>query len=149
LDVSKSQLDIASGSNGSLQQIDNDRESILQWIGELSKHVQTLVVVEATGGYEVLLVDLLHESTIAVAVINPRRIRDFTKGVGVDAKTDPIDAKLIAYHGEVVKPQPHVANSDAEKKLEALVIFVIGTVFDRHVIACGSAGPCRSTSNVV
>lgn len=121
VDVSKSQLDIASGSNGSLQRIGNKRQDILEWIGEFSKPYQTLVVVEATGGYEGLLVDLLHESKIDVAVVNPRRVRDFAKGVGIDAKTDPIDAKLIAYYGEVVKPQPHVAKSDGEKKLEALV----------------------------
>ena len=46
-----------------------------------------LVIVEATGGYEGLLVDLLRESAIAVAVLNPRRVRDFAKGVGIDKNT--------------------------------------------------------------
>ena len=57
-----------------------------------------------------------------MAVVNPRRVRDFAKGVGWDAKTDPIDAKLIAYYGEVVGPKPSVAKSRAEKDLTALVI---------------------------
>lgn len=78
--------------------------------------------MEATGGYENLLVDMLHESKIAIAVVNPRRIRDFAKGVGWDAKTDPIDAKLIAYYGEVVEPKPSVAKSPQEKELTALVV---------------------------
>lgn len=82
MDVSKSKLDAASGSNGPLQKFDNDRENILRWISDIPVPSGTLVVVEATGGYEGLLVDLLHESGIAVAVLNTRQVRDFAKGVG-------------------------------------------------------------------
>ena len=53
--------------------------------------------------------------------MNPRRVRDFAKGIGKDAKTDPIDAKVIAYYGEIVKPTLHVAKSDHEKQMRALV----------------------------
>ncbi len=106
---------------GALETIANNQQEIVQWIGKLSNPSEALVVMEATGGYEGRLVDLLHQAGVALAVVNPRRVRDFAKGIGVDAKTDPIDAKLIAHYGEIVKPQRHVAKSGSEKKLEALV----------------------------
>ncbi|NIS81879.1 MAG: transposase, partial [Anaerolineales bacterium] len=76
---------------------------------------------EATGGYEDRLVTLLHQHQIAVAVVNPRRVRQFADGIGSDAKTDPIDARVIAFYGQVVKPAPQAAQSEEEKKLKALV----------------------------
>ena len=77
--------------------------------------------MEATGGYENQLVQVLHKNSIALAVVNPRRVRDFAKGIGIDAKTDPIDAGVIAYYGEVAKPAPQPAKSKEAKKLVALV----------------------------
>ena len=122
VDVSKAKLDIAWGSNGPLETIENTDKQIAQLlIGKIEDSANTLVVMEATGGYESRLVDLLHKSNLALAVVNPRRVRDFARGIGLDAKTDPIDAKLIARYGEVVTPQRHVAKTDPEKKLEALV----------------------------
>ncbi len=122
IDVSKAKLDIAWGSNGPLETIDNTNKQIAQLlINKIEDPANTLIVMEATGGYESRLVDLLHESNLALAVLNPRRLRDFATGVGYDAKTDPIDAKLISFYGQVVKPRPHAAQTDDEKKLEALV----------------------------
>ncbi|MBC8355239.1 MAG: transposase [Planctomycetes bacterium] len=64
---------------------------------------------------------MLHEHNIALAVVNPRRVRDFADGIGRDAKTDPIDAQVLAFYGKVVKPNAQVAKSIEEKKLRALV----------------------------
>ena len=123
IDVSKAKLDAATGSQGTVETIDYDLSSIKKW---LEKHIadqaSTLVVVEATGGYERVLVEILQASSIAVAVVNPRRVREFAKGVGWDAKTDPIDAKVIAWYGEVVGPKPSIAKTKAEKELTALVV---------------------------
>ena len=123
IDVSKAKLDVANGSGGTVETIDNDTATIR---GFITKHftnpTSTLVVVEATGGYESLLVDMLHASGIAIAVVNPRRVREFAKGVGCDAKTDPIDARVIAWYGEVVAPKPSIAKTKAEKELTALVV---------------------------
>ena len=80
-----------------------------------------MVVMEGTGGYEHLLLKLLAKHKLDAAVINPRRIRDFAKGIGPDAKTDAIDAKVISKHAEVVKPQPMAVKSDHEQKHGALV----------------------------
>ncbi len=122
VDVSKAKLDVAWSSEGPSVEIENAKEQITKLlIQKIQDKAQTLVVLEATGGYESLLVELLHQGGIAVAVVNPRRVRDFAKGIGRDAKTDPIDAMCIAYYGQVVNPKPHVAKSDTEKKLEALV----------------------------
>ena len=77
--------------------------------------------MEATGGYENQLVQALHNHGIALAVVTPRRVRDFAKGIGKDAKTEPIDARVIAFYGEIVKPAPQLAKSDEAKKLGALV----------------------------
>lgn len=122
IDVSKAKLDIACGRTGVVETVDNDISSIKNLIEKVADARSTLVVVEATGGYERVLVQWLHSENIAVAVVNPRRVRDFAKGVGWDAKTDPIDAKVIAWYGEVVGPKPSVAKTKSEEELIALVV---------------------------
>jgi transposase len=118
VDVSKAKLDIAL-PNESLT-IKNNTAAIQQLVDRIASDA-VIVVMEATGGYENQLVQALHMHGIALAVVNPRRVRDFAKGIGRDAKTDPIDARVIAYYGEIVKPAPQRAKSDDAKKLGALV----------------------------
>lgn len=121
VDVSKAKLDIAFFDGQSLS-IDNREEAIVsELIEQIKNRKGTIVVAEATGGYEDRLVTLLHQHQIAVAVVNPRRVRQFADGIGSDAKTDPIDARVIAFYGQVVKPAPQAAQSEEEKKLKALV----------------------------
>lgn len=122
-DVSKHKLDFAKGSQSKPETIDNNSTTIKKLIASLtdSQRRTTLVVVEATGGYERLLVESLHDASIAVAVVNPRRVREFAKGIGIDAKTDPIDAKVIARYGEVVALKPAQPKTKAQKELAALV----------------------------
>jgi len=123
VDVSKAKLDVANGSKGTVETVANNAASIRKLIREqIASASATLVVVEATGGYESLFVDALHAANIPIAIVNPRRVREFAKGVGWDAKTDPIDAKVIAWYGEVVAPKPSVAKTIAEKELTALVV---------------------------
>lgn len=122
VDVSKAKLDLAWGAEGPTETIKNTDNQIARLlIKKIEDPDKTLIVMEATGGYESRLVDSLHKAKLSLAVVNPRRVRDFANGIGVDAKTDPIDAKLIAYYGEVVKPKEHVAKSESLKMLEALV----------------------------
>ncbi|MDB4766981.1 transposase, partial [bacterium] len=122
IDVSKAKLDIANGSKANPETIANDRNAIKNMIANrITAPNQTLVVVEATGGYERLLVESLQATSIAVAVVNPRRVRDFAKGIGFDAKTDSIDARLIARYGEVVQPKAAQPKTKSEKELAALV----------------------------
>jgi transposase len=122
IDVSKAKLDVAWTSNGAPETIEN-RAAIItkRLVRKIKEPANTVVVMEATGGYESELAETLHQAGISLSIVNPRRVRDFAKGIGIDAKTDPIDAKVIARYGEVVQPSLSVAKSDAEQKLEALV----------------------------
>lgn len=122
VDVSKATLDVALSDDEPTLSINNTPEQIVsELIGRIKNPQSTVVVMEATGGYEDLLVSLLHRHNIALAVVNPRRVRDFALGIGRDAKTDPIDARVIAFYGQVVKPEPQPAKSEEEQKLQALV----------------------------
>jgi transposase len=122
IDVSKATLDVYRPDTKEFVKIENTDEAISQFCLQLEKKKrQVLVVVEGTGGYEYLLVKHLASYKLAVAVVNPRRVRDFAKGIGLDAKTDPIDAKVISRYGEVVVPKPMATKSDHELKHSALV----------------------------
>ena len=122
VDVSKDKLDFSKGSQGNPKTIANSSVAIKKLIDKIGRQrAETLVVVEATGGYERLLVESLQDASITVAVVNPRRVRDFAKGIGIDAKTDPIDAKVVARYGEVVALKPAIPKTAAQKKLAALV----------------------------
>jgi transposase len=122
VDVSKAKLDFALDGIRQTRSIDNAPEQIVrEFIGQIKNPESTIVVLEATGGYEELLVTLLHEHNIALAVVNPRRVRDFAAGIGRDAKTDPIDAQVLAFYGQVVKPAAQLAKSEEDRKLKALV----------------------------
>ncbi len=102
--------------------IDNTLQKIVtELIGRIQNPQATIAVMEATGGYEELLVGLLHQHDIAMAVVNPRRVRSFAAGIGQDAKTDLINANVIAFYGQVAQPAAQVAKSVNEQKLQALV----------------------------
>lgn len=91
VDVSKDTLDVYfpdTDENINLQNTEVDINSLCK---ELKKKKNVLVAMEATGGYETLLVKLLAKHEIDAAILNPRQVRDFAKGIGLDAKTDPIE----------------------------------------------------------
>ena len=122
VDVSKSSLDVYRPDTKASIEFDNDLEGIKQFSKKLMrKKKRTVVVMEATGGYEKMLLHQLEIFGIEAAVVNPRRVRDFAKGIGMDAKTDPIDAEVIARYGQVVEPAVVACKSDHEKKHRALV----------------------------
>jgi transposase len=121
VDVAKDSLEIYLPFSKQNLSIENSIESIDDFCLQLKKKRKLMVIMEATGGYEKLLVDRLFKHGIAVAVVNPRQVRDFAKGIGLDAKTDPIDAQVISKFGEVVQPAAMAEKSDHEKKHSALV----------------------------
>lgn len=120
VDVSKDTLDVYRPDTGEHVKIENSEVDINGLCKTLKKK-KLLVAMEATGGYETLLVKCLAKHGIDTAVLNPRQVRDFAKGVGLDAKTDPIDAQLISEFSSVVKPQAMAMASDHEQKHSALV----------------------------
>jgi transposase len=121
IDVSKDKIDIAEQQNGTVKTIGNNSREIDAWIRSLTETQQVMVIMEATGGCESLRVERLHQKQIALAVVNPRQVRDFAKGIGCDARTDSIDARVLARFGAVVRPLPQAAQSADQVKLGALV----------------------------
>ena len=122
VDVSKATLDVYRPDTKEFLKIENSDEAISVLCSQLEKKKrQVMVVMEGTGGYEYLLLRQLANHKLAAAVINPRRVRDFAKGIGLDAKTDPIDAKVISTYAEVVVPKPMATKSEHELKHSALV----------------------------
>ena len=122
VDVSKAKLDFAFDDGKASRQIKNTEKQIVdKLIGNITNPQQTIVVMEATGGYENLLISLLARHHIAFAVVNPLRVKNFAKGIGRDAKTDAIDAGVIARYGQVVQPSAQVVKSEESKKLRGLV----------------------------
>lgn len=122
VDVSKAELEVCSSDFKLPKTIVNSEDAIVrQLVTRIKGKPGVMVVLEATGGYETKLVKVLQDHQIAVAVVNPRQVRDFANGIGMDAKTDKLDAKVIARFGEVVKPSPMAAKSPEEEKLAGLV----------------------------
>jgi transposase len=122
VDVSKDKLDFAYYGSPKAVTIENtEKDIVAKLIEVIQQKDDTLVVMEASGSYESLLASLLHQHHVPVAVVDGGRVRKFIKGVGQDAKTDAIDAKMIAYYASVVKPKPQLAKSEEDEKMTALV----------------------------
>jgi transposase len=118
IDVAKATLDIAFGSDGELVQTENNEAGIARLLERLGEVAPTLVVLEATGGYESVVAGAIAGRGIAVAVVNPRQVRDFAKATGVLAKTDRIDARVLARFAEAVRPEPRPLPTAEAKELE-------------------------------
>lgn len=122
IDVSKARLDVAVLPDGPVRSFANDDVGG----GELVAWAQTLglqlIVLEATGGLEMLITGLLTAAGLPVAVMNPRQIRDFAKACGTLAKTDVIDAKTIARFGQALKPTPRPLKDEHTQALHALIV---------------------------
>lgn len=122
IDVASTHLDVFHTQDNSPQRVDNETSAVSSFIDSLiGRGDQLCLVCEATGGYESLLVQLAGSRSIDIAVVNPRRVRDFARGIGRDAKTDAIDAEVIAIYGSVVAPRPMAIRSDHDHKHAALV----------------------------
>lgn len=121
IDVSKAQLDIALRPSGERMQVANSEQGIADLIASLSRTPPTLVVLEATGGYQAALVANLAVAKLPTAVVNPRQVRDFAKATGRLAKTDAIDADVLAHFGQALRPEPKLLLDEQTLALEALI----------------------------
>ena len=121
VDVSKERLDIGVGEAGDFWQAGNTEEGIRAVVQGLVQMQPALVVVESTGGLEWPLVSELAAHQIPVALVNPGRVREFAKALGLLAKTDKLDAHLLARFGEAAKLQPTLLPDQAVQKLSALM----------------------------
>jgi transposase len=121
IDVSKTTLDVMVHPTGTRQQQANDADGIAQLIKQLRTIRPALVVCEATGGWERLLVGALAAARLPIVVVNPRQARDFAKATGRLAKTDRLDAEVIARFADAVRPEPRALPSADAEALDDLV----------------------------
>jgi len=122
IDVSKDKLDVAVGSEGELFQVTNDDDGHVELLKRLRDVKPALVVLEASGGYEAVAAGVLWNGGLSVAVVNPRQVRDFAKGMGKLAKTDAIDARVLALFGEKVPIEVRAPLDDQARELQAMVL---------------------------
>jgi transposase len=120
IDTSKAWLDIALHPAGCRARFANSDPGIAALLAWLKPHAPTLVVIEATGGLEMPVLLALDEAGCPVARINPRWMRDFARARGTGAKTDAIDARLIALYGAKMDPQPSCPANDQAQAFQAL-----------------------------
>ena len=123
LDIAKAHLDLCALTSEGPQrrQFSNDPKGHRALIGWLRTLGSVQVICEASGGYERAPTDALHAALIAVSVLNPRRVRDFARASGRLAKTDRLDAEILAAYGQRFQPPPAAAPSVAQRAFAELV----------------------------
>jgi len=122
LDIAKDHIDVSVRPTNDRWQADQTDDGLAQLVTRVATLTPALVVVEATGGYETAIVTALAIAHVPVAVVNPRQVRDFAKAVGRLAKTDAIDAAVLALFAERVRPEVRPLPDDAHQELVALVM---------------------------
>jgi transposase len=121
IDVAKAHLDVAVHPENQYCQFANSPQGIAELVTWLTPVSPTLIVLEATGGLERAVSSALDACGWAVAVMNPRQVKDFAKAIGQLAKTDVLDAHLLAEFGARIRPEPRPLKSVETRNLEALV----------------------------
>ncbi len=121
IDVSKAWLDVAGRPDPAPRRVANDPGGIAGLVADLRQQAPALVVLEATGRLELAVVAALQVAGLPVAVVNPRQARDFAEATGQSAKTDRIDAALLARFAEAIRPAPAAAVPDDVRRLDALL----------------------------
>ena len=104
IDVAKARVDVAIRPGGDIWSIDYDEPAVSELVSRLLAVEPTAVLLEATGGLEVPLVSALAAAALPVVVVNPRQVRDFARATGKLAKTDALDAQVLAHFAEAVRP---------------------------------------------
>ncbi|MEW6137766.1 MAG: IS110 family transposase [Thermodesulfobacteriota bacterium] len=120
IDISKAELEVGFFPESTTWRVSNNDEGLIELIKRLDEKSPALVVMEATGGLERPLHLVLQSSGFPCAVVNPRQVRDFAKALGVLAKTDSIDAGVLARYGHSVRPDPRPMKDAQTRELEAL-----------------------------
>jgi transposase len=121
IDVSKRALDVALSPQAKPFRVDNDREGIQKLLAKLPEPGTCLITLEGSGGYERLVIAELLDRGHQVALVNPRQVRDFARGLGILAKTDALDATVLARFGEVTKPRCLEKPAGPQVELQQLV----------------------------
>jgi transposase len=121
IDVAKDQLDVCVRPSGESFVVARSGAGIEELIGRLQKLTPRVIAIEATGGFETIVAAGLAAADLAVVVVNPAQVRAFALALGKRAKTDPIDAAVIAHFAEATKAQPRALPDDMTRLLADLV----------------------------
>lgn len=121
IDVAKAVLDVAVRPSGETWQVANDDGGVRALVGRLGGIGPVLVVCEATGGFEQPVVGALAAARVPIVVANPRQVRDFARSTGQLAKTDRLDAGILALFAERVQPEPRPLPDAAAQLFDALL----------------------------
>lgn len=121
IDVAKDRLDVHLRPDGTIFTVARDGEGIEKLTQQLAELQPALIVLEATGGFETVVAAALTAAGLPLAVVNPRQIRDFARATGKLAKTDPLDAAVIAHFAEAVRPPVRPVADAQARELGELV----------------------------
>ena len=121
IDVAKAELVVSILPSAERFTVANDERGVHTLVERLRSLTPTLIVLEATGGYELLAVAALAAAALPVVVVNPRQVRDFAKATGQLAKTDRVDADILARFADVVRPAVRAIPDAEAQELEALL----------------------------
>lgn len=122
IDVAKGWLDVASSAEARGRRFANDEPGIAALVAALTAAAPRLVVLEATGGHETLVTAALAAAGVPVAVVNPRQVRDFARATGRLAKTDALDAQLLALFAERIQPPARPLPDATAQELASLLV---------------------------
>lgn len=122
IDVSQARLDVAVGKAGEIWAAHNDVSGIQSLVDWLTRLQPALIVIESTGGLEVPVMLELSKANLPFALVHPGRVRDFARSIGRLAKTDQLDARLLAHFAEAVQPAWTQLPTQAEQELNARMV---------------------------
>jgi len=122
IDIAKDKIDISILPSGECWTAGITPTALSETIDRLTALKPTNIVMEATGGYETRFAASLATAGLPVAIVNPRQIRDFARALGILAKTDAIDAQVIALFAEKVQPECRPLPTDDERTLKELIV---------------------------
>ena len=120
IDVSKERLDIGTYPSGQCQSVTHDDASIQGLVAQWKELRPRLIVLEATGGFERRISRALVSAELRFTIVNPRHVRNFAKATGQLAKTDRMDALMLARYAEAVRPAVRALPDEATEELKAL-----------------------------
>jgi transposase len=121
IDVAKSHLDWVLGAEGNASRVPNTPAGVRRLVARLAKTSVDRIVVESTGGYERALTEALSAAGLPIVLVNPWRVRRFGEGLGVLAKTDPLDARVLALFGERARPPRRPLPGPRQREMADLV----------------------------
>lgn len=149
IDVAKAHLDVHVRPTGATFTLANEPADIADLVSRLAPLQPTLVVLEATGGLEYAVAAALAAAGLAVAVVNPRQTRDFARALGRLAKTDTLDAGVLAEFAERVRPTPRPLPDATARAFEALLLrrrqLLEMRAAEQNRLAGATAAPVRAS----